>query len=74
MFGGAAYCSHDIRLILYYGTNPHKSRWYLMKIAGLWTGIIAIIVGILVLALPHLLQWIVGVGLIVVGVVALLRR
>jgi multisubunit Na+/H+ antiporter MnhC subunit len=45
-----------------------------MKIGGLWTGIIAIIIGILVLALPDLLRWIVGVGLIVVGVVALLRR
>jgi multisubunit Na+/H+ antiporter MnhC subunit len=45
-----------------------------MKIAGLWAGIIAIIIGILVLALPDLLRWIVGVGLIVVGVVALLRR
>jgi len=45
-----------------------------MKISGLWMGIIAIIVGILVLALPGLLQWIIGIGLIVVGVLALLRR
>jgi multisubunit Na+/H+ antiporter MnhC subunit len=45
-----------------------------MKITGLWTGIIAIIIGILVLALPSLLRWIVGIGLIVVGVLALLRR
>jgi hypothetical protein len=45
-----------------------------MKISGLWTGIIAIIIGILVLALPGLLRWIVGIGLIVVGVLALLRR
>jgi len=41
-----------------------------MKIKGLWMGIIAIIIGILVLALPGLLQWIVGIGLIVVGVLA----
>ena len=45
-----------------------------MKISGLWTGIIAIIIGILVLALPGLLQWIVGIGLIVIGVLAILRR
>ncbi len=45
-----------------------------MKISGFWTGIVAIIIGILVLALPGLLQWIVGIGLIVVGVLAILRR
>ncbi len=45
-----------------------------MKIKGLWMGIIAIIIGILVLALPGLLQWIVGIGLIVVGVLAILGK
>lgn len=45
-----------------------------MKITGLWMGIIAIIIGILVLALPGLLQWIVGIGLIVVGVLAVLGK
>lgn len=45
-----------------------------MKIEGLWMGIIAIIIGILVLALPGLLQWIVGIGLIVVGVLAILGK
>jgi membrane protein implicated in regulation of membrane protease activity len=45
-----------------------------MKITSLWMGIIAIIVGILVLALPGLLKWIVGIGLIVGGVLAVLRR
>jgi len=45
-----------------------------MKISGLWMGIIAIIIGVLVLALPSLLQWIVGIGLIVMGVLAILRR
>jgi len=37
-------------------------------------GVIAIIVGILVLSLPGLLVWIGGIGLIVVGVSAILRR
>jgi len=45
-----------------------------MKIKGLWMGMIAIIIGILVLALPGLLQWIVGIGLIVVGVLAILGK
>jgi hypothetical protein len=45
-----------------------------MKIEGLWIGIIIIIFGILVLALPGLLRWIVGIGLIVIGVLAILRR
>jgi membrane protein implicated in regulation of membrane protease activity len=44
------------------------------KITGLWMGIIAIIIGILILAIPHLLQWILGIGLIVVGILAVLRR
>ena len=45
-----------------------------MKIQGLWMGIIVIIIGILVLALPGLLQWIVGIGLIVIGVLAILGK
>jgi len=45
-----------------------------IRIRGLWTGVIAIVVGILVLAFPELLRWIVGVGLIVVGILAILRR
>ena len=45
-----------------------------MKITGSWMGIVAIIIGILVLALPGLLHWIVGIGLIVIGVLAVLGR
>ena len=37
-------------------------------------GIVSIIVGILVLILPGLLQWLVGIGLIIIGVLALFRR
>jgi len=44
------------------------------KVVGLWTGIIAIVVGILVLVFPDLLRWILGIGLIVVGLLAVLRR
>ena len=42
-----------------------------MKISGLWMGIIAIILGILVLALPDLIRWFIGIGLIVMGVLGL---
>jgi len=45
-----------------------------MKIKGLWIGIIIIIFGILVLVLPSLLRWIVGIALIVIGVLTALRR
>ncbi|MGA2670861.1 MAG: DUF3096 domain-containing protein [Dehalococcoidia bacterium] len=45
-----------------------------MKVSGLAMGIVAIVVGILVLAVPHLLQWILGIGLIVVGLLAILRK
>jgi uncharacterized membrane protein HdeD (DUF308 family) len=45
-----------------------------MKITGLWLGIVAIIFGILILILPHLLSWLVGIALIVVGVLAILGR
>jgi hypothetical protein len=44
------------------------------KITGLWMGIIAIIIGKLIPAIPHLLQWILGIGLIAVGILAILRR
>lgn len=45
-----------------------------MKITGLWMGIIAIILGILVLALPDLIRWFVGIGLIVMGIMAVLGK
>ncbi len=45
-----------------------------MKIAGTWMGILAIILGVLVLALPDLIRWFVGVGLIVLGILALVRK
>jgi hypothetical protein len=37
-------------------------------------GIILLVVGILVLAFPDLLRWILGIGLIVVGLLAILRK
>jgi hypothetical protein len=45
-----------------------------MRITGTWMGIIAIMLGILVLAWPDLIRWFIGVGLIVLGVMALVRK
>ena len=42
-----------------------------MKIGGVWMGIIAIVLGILVLAWPDLIRWFIGVGLIVLGILAI---
>lgn len=39
---------------------------------GLLIGIIAIVAGILVIVVPRLLSWIVGIYLIVVGVLAVI--
>lgn len=45
-----------------------------MKISGVMMGVIAIILGILVLAFPDLIRWFIGVGLIVLGILALVRK
>lgn len=45
-----------------------------MKITGLWMGIIAIVLGVLVLVWPDLIRWFVGVGLIVIGILAVLGK
>lgn len=45
-----------------------------MKVSGLAMGIVAIVVGILVLGFPDLLRWILGIGLIVVGLLAIFRK
>ena len=45
-----------------------------MKISGLWMGIIAIVLGILVLAFPDIIRLTVGIGLIVLGILAILRK
>jgi uncharacterized membrane protein HdeD (DUF308 family) len=42
-----------------------------MKIRGFWMGVIAIVLGILVLVFPSLLSWIVGILLIVLGILAI---
>jgi len=46
----------------------------MFKITGTWMGIIAIILGILVLVFPDIIRVTVGVGLIVLGILALVRK
>ena len=46
----------------------------MIRITGLWMGIIAIIIGVLILAVPDLLRWVLGIGFIVVGLLAVLRK
>ena len=46
----------------------------MLKVSGLAMGIIAIVIGILILAVPDLLRWILGIGFIVVGILAILRK
>ena len=45
-----------------------------MKISGVGMGIIMIVLGVLVVVLPDLIRWIVGIGLIVLGIMALARK
>ena len=43
-----------------------------MKITGLWMGILAVVIGVLVLVLPDLIRWFIGIGLIVMGIIAII--
>ena len=44
-----------------------------MKIIA-WMGVTAIVVGILVLVFPDLIRWLIGIGLIVLGILALTEK
>jgi len=46
----------------------------MLRVTGLWMGVIAIVIGILILAVPDLLRWILGIGFIVVGLLAIMRK
>jgi hypothetical protein len=43
----------------------------MFRVTGLWMGIIAVVVGILIIAFPGLLRWILGIALIVMGIIAI---
>ena len=46
----------------------------MLRVTGLWMGVIVIVIGILILAAPSAIQWILGIGFIVVGILAIMRR
>ncbi len=39
-----------------------------------WIGAIWIVAGILVLVLPHLINWLIGIAVIVIGVLYFIRK
>jgi len=39
-----------------------------------WIGLVLVVVGILVLVLPHLINWLLGIGIIVVGILHFLQK
>jgi uncharacterized membrane protein HdeD (DUF308 family) len=45
-----------------------------ITISGVAMGIMAIVAGILVLAMPRLVEWVVGIFLIVWGVLAVINK
>jgi hypothetical protein len=45
-----------------------------LKISGLLMGVIMIVLGILVLLMPDLIKWFVAIGLIVMGIMAIVRK
>jgi hypothetical protein len=56
------------------GEEANAKGVHKMEISSTWMGIIAIVFGILVLAFPELLHWLVGVFLVVAGIVVLIRK
>ena len=44
------------------------------KVSGLLMGIVTVVIGILILVAPGVMQWILGIGLIVMGLLAILRK
>ena len=44
----------------------------MLRIAGLWMGVIAVVVGVIIIAFPDLIRWVLGIALIVMGVMAII--
>ncbi|MFU8796276.1 MAG: hypothetical protein ACNA7X_03135 [Dehalococcoidia bacterium] len=42
------------------------------RIAGLWMGIVAVVVGILIIAFPDLIRWVLGLAFIIMGLMAII--
>ena len=46
----------------------------MVKISGFWIGVLCIVVGILVLGFPDILRWLLGIFLVVIGILAVMRK
>jgi uncharacterized membrane protein HdeD (DUF308 family) len=53
-------------------TSSKEARTAMLRIAGLWMGVIAVVVGILIIAFPDFIRWVLGIALIVLGVMAII--
>ena len=52
----------------------HKKGGSMFGLSNMVLGVIAIVAGLLILILPHLLGWIVGIFLIVWGILTMLGK
>ena len=46
----------------------------MLEKGNLWIGIILVVFGILILAVPDLIRWLVGIVLLVVGILSIIRH
>ena len=46
----------------------------MLSLRGLWTGVIAIVFGVLVIAVPDMLRWLIGILAIVIGIIAIVNE
>ena len=45
----------------------------MLEKSNLWIGIILVVFGILILAVPDLIRWLVGIAIIVIGILAIIH-
>ena len=62
--------SCDSRLYLYFGVEEPN----MLDKGNLWIGIILVVFGILILAVPDLIRWLVGIALLVIGILYIVRH
>ena len=45
----------------------------MLEKSNMWLGVILVVFGTLVLAIPDLIRWLVGIAIIVIGILAIIR-
>ena len=58
------------------GPGPRRRRKWVMKKPGigLWTAILWVVAGILIMIFPDVLNWLLGVALISLGILSYFRK